>query len=119
LQKVALPYHLDALKQETGVLALAHSGAMDTRVARLVEERERVAATLASLPVTTWPSAANFILFRPEDRSGADVWQGLVDRSVLVRDFTTMTGVEGCLRVTIGSHDENDRFLDALREALT
>ena len=78
-----------------------------------------MAATLALLPVTTWPSVANFILFRPEGRSGADVWQGLVDRSVLVRDFTTMPGVEGCLRVTIGSHDENDRFLDALREALT
>jgi len=42
-----------------------------------------------------------------------------VDRSVLVRDFTTMAGIEGCLRVTIGTADENDRFLQALTQILT
>ena len=54
-----------------------------------------------------------------EARPGREVWQDLVNRSVLVRDFTTMEGVEGCLRVTIGTSDENDRFLNALREALS
>jgi histidinol-phosphate aminotransferase len=119
LEKVALPYHLDAFKQVAGELALAHGPAMDQRIAVLVSERERMATALEALPVTAWPSAANFILFRPEARSGREVWQDLVDRSVLVRDFTTMEGVEGCLRVTIGTGDENDRFLKALREALS
>jgi len=119
LEKVALPYHLDAFKQVAGELALAHGPAMDQRIAVLVSERERMATALEALPVTAWPSAANFILFRPEARPGREVWQDLVDRSVLVRDFTTMEGVEGCLRVTIGTGDENDRFLKALREALS
>jgi histidinol-phosphate aminotransferase len=92
---------------------------MDQRISILVAERERMSTALEALPVTTWPSAANFILFRPEARPGREVWQDLVDRSVLVRDFTTMEGVEGCLRVTIGTSDENDRFLNALREALS
>jgi len=118
LEKVALPYHLDAFKQVAGELALAHGPAMDQRISVLVSERERMATALEALPVTAWPSAANFILFRPEARPGREVWQDLVDRSVLVRDFTTMEGVEGCLRVTIGTGDENDRFLEALREAL-
>ena len=118
LEKVALPYHLDALKLEVGVLALEYVDAMEERVERLVAERHRVAAELARLPVTTWPSAANFILLRPDSRSGREVWQDLVDRSVLVRDFTTMPGLEGCLRVTMGRRVENDMFLDALREAL-
>ena len=118
LEKVALPYHLDALKLEVGVLALEYVDAMEERVERLVAERARVAAALAELPVAAWPSAANFILFRPDARPGREVWQDLVDRSVLVRDFTTMQGLEGCLRVTMGSRVENDRFLDALREAL-
>ncbi len=119
LEKVALPYHLDAFKQVAGELALAHGPAMDQRISILVAERERMSTALEALPVTTWPSAANFILFRPEARPGREVWQDLVDRSVLVRDFTTMEGVEGCLRVTIGTSDENDRFLNALREALS
>ncbi len=118
LEKVALPYHLDALKQIVGVLALQHGAAMDDRVADLIGERGRVAAALADLRVTVWPSEANFILFRPEARSGGDVWRSLVDRSVLVRDFTAMAGIEGCLRVTIGTADENDRFLEALDQIL-
>ena len=119
LEKVALPYHLDAFKQVAGELALAHGAAMDQRISVLVSERERMSTALEALPVTAWPSAANFILFRPEARPGREVWQDLVNRSVLVRDFTTMEGVEGCLRVTIGTSDENDRFLNALREALS
>jgi len=119
LEKVALPYHLDAFKQVAGKLALAYGSAMDQRISILVSERERMAAALKALPVTAWPSAANFILFRPETRPGREVWQDLIDRSVLVRDFTTMEGVEGCLRVTIGTGEENDRFLEALREALS
>jgi len=119
LEKVALPYHLDAFKQVAGELALAHGPAMDQRISVLVSERERMATALEALPITAWPSAANFILFRPEARPGREVWQDLVDRSVLVRDFTTMEGAEGCLRVTIGTGDENDRFLKALREALS
>ena len=119
LEKVALPYHLDAFKRVAGELALAHGSAMDQRISILVSERERMAAALKALSVTAWPSAANFILFRPETRPGREVWQDLIDRSVLVRDFTTMEGVEGCLRVTIGTGEENDRFLEALREALS
>ncbi len=118
LEKVALPYHLDALKLEIGVLALGYVDAMRERVERLVAERERMATALDGLEVTTWPSAANFILLRPDSRPGREVWQDLVERSVLVRDFTTMPGLEECLRVTIGSRVENDMFLDALREVL-
>ncbi len=118
LEKVVLPYHLDVFKQTVGVLALEYEVEMEDRVADLVAERDRVAGALAGLPVTVWPSEANFILFRPEARSGAAVWQALLNRSVLVRDFTTMAGIEGCLRVTIGTVVENNRFLEALDEAL-
>ena len=118
LEKVALPYHLDSLKQAVGILALEHGSTMDDRAAEIVGERDRVATALSDLGVTSWPSEANFILFRPEARSGREVWQSLVDQSVLVRNFTPMAGIEGCLRVTIGTADENDRFLEALTQIL-
>lgn len=118
LDKVVLPYHLDSFKQLAGVLALDHVDDMNARVARLVEERGRLVAQLSALDVDVWPSGANFVLFRPRAIPGRDVWQRLVDRSVLVRDCSSWPRLEGCLRVTIGTTDEDDTFLTALQEAL-
>jgi histidinol-phosphate aminotransferase len=103
---VALPYHLDAVTQAAG------------RVALLNEERGRLAAALADLPVESWPSDANFILFRPLARSARRVWDDLLGSSVLVRDCSTWPGLDECLRVTVGTPPENDRFLLALRSSL-
>ena len=119
LDEVVLPYHLDSVKQAAGRIALDFDDAMRTRVAGLVEERGRLVARLSELPVTVWPSAANFVLFRPDQRDGAAVWQALLDRSVLVRDCSSWPRLEGCLRVTIGTPAEDDAFLAALEEALT
>jgi histidinol-phosphate aminotransferase len=118
LANVALPYHLDALKQAAGVLALGFGTEMRTRVAAIVEERGRVAAALGELGVEQWPSQSNFILFRVGPGAGTAVWQGLLDRSVLIRDVSDWPGLKGCLRVTIGTPFENDRFLAALGEVL-
>lgn len=118
LEKVVLPYHLDAVKQLAGLLALDHLDEMRARVARLVEQRGRVTSALDDLDVEQWPSAANFILFRPRGRSGDDVWAELVERSVLVRNCSSWPGLQDCLRVTLGTPDENDEFLAALAEVL-
>ncbi len=118
LDEVVLPYHLDAVKQAAGVIALRYDEAMRTRVAALVEERGRLMARLADLDVDVFPSAANFVLFRLRGHDGAAVWQALVDRSVLVRDCSSWPRLDGCLRVTIGTPDEDDAFLAALEEVL-
>lgn len=119
LEKRALPYHLDAIKQAAGRLALDYRAEMEARVAMLTEERTRLAVGLGSLPVESWTSDANFILFRPLTKKGSEVWQALVDRSVLVRDCSSWARLEGCLRVTVGTREENDAFLAALGEVLT
>ena len=118
LEDVALPYHLDAVKQAAGRIALRFRGEMEARVAGIVEERGRLAGALADLPVESWPSDANFILFRPVARPATAVWEGLVERSVLVRDCSTWPGLDGCLRVTVGTPAENTAFLKALAEVL-
>ena len=117
-EKAALPYHVDAVKQAAGRLALRFTDEMEDRVALLVSERERIAAALARLPLETWPSDANFLLFRPTSRPGREGWQALVDRSVLVRDCSSWPRLAGCLRVTVGTPEENDAFLAALEEVL-
>ena len=118
LAKVALPYHLDALKQAVGLAALDYVDDMQARVGAIVAERTRLTDRLGELPVDVWPSGANFVLFRPRARDGAEVWQQLVDRSVLVRNCASWPRLAGCLRVTVGTPEEDDCFLDALEEIL-
>jgi histidinol-phosphate aminotransferase len=118
LDKVILPYHLDAAKQIAGRLALDFGAEMDERVRFVVAERERIDSHLRSLDLDVVPSGANFVLFRPRSMTGRAVWQGLLDRSVLIRDCSGWPRLADCLRVTIGTSDENDRFLTALTEVL-
>jgi len=118
LERVVLPYHLDAASQIAGRLALRFQAEMETRVAAVVAERERLLAGLARLPVELWPSAANFVLFRPLALGGAAVWKALVERSVLVRDCSSWARLAGCLRVTVGTPAEDDAFLSALTDVL-
>ena len=123
LDKVVLPYHLDAVKQIAGRLALRFSDDMNDRVGHLVAERQRIEAALRQLDVDVFPSGANFVLFRVHrdaDRAldGRSVWQGLVDRSVLIRDCSSWPRLDDCLRVTVGTPDENTAFLNALADVL-
>ncbi|MCB0995494.1 MAG: histidinol-phosphate transaminase [Acidimicrobiales bacterium] len=118
LDKVVLPYHLDVAKQVAGRLALRYVDEMDERVRMLVAERERIAAGLAELPVQQWPSGANFVLFRPTTLPGQAVWDGLLERSVLVRNCSSWPRLNDCLRVTVGTPEENSAFLAALAEIL-
>lgn len=114
LDKVVLPYHLDAMKQAAGIAALQFVDDMDVRVAGIVEERGKIEAELRDMGATVWPSGANFILFRPPGGQGDAVWEGLVEQSVLVRNTASWEHLDGCLRVTVGSPSDNERFLDAL-----
>ncbi|MGZ4739494.1 MAG: histidinol-phosphate transaminase [Ilumatobacteraceae bacterium] len=116
LDKVALPYHLDTAKQIAGRLALNYIDEMDSRVEMIISERERISARLRQLPLDVFPSGANFILFRPRTKPGRQVWQELLDRSILIRDCSGWPRLADCLRVTVGTGDENDAFLTAIAE---
>ena len=118
LDKVVLPYHLDVAKQIAGRLALRYVDEMDERVRRIVAERERISDAMRAMPISVTPSGANFVLFRPTTLPGRELWQRLLDRSVLVRDCSGWPRLSDCLRVTVGTPAENDAFLDALRSSL-
>ena len=118
LEKVVLPYHLDAAKQIAGRLALRFVDDMDARVAEIVSERTRLVAAMELLDLEVFPSGANFVLIRPRSMPGRELWQGLLDRDVLVRDCSSWPRLDHCLRVTIGTPAENDAFLAALTEVL-
>ena len=117
LEQVVLPYHLAVATQIAGRVALDLGDEMRERVGFLVDERERVERALGAIPaVTAYPSGANFVLFRVEGARA--VWDALVRHGVLVRDCSGWPRLADCLRVTIGTAEENDAFLDALGESI-
>jgi histidinol-phosphate aminotransferase len=119
LDKVVLPYHLDAAKQIAGRLALEYLDDMDARVRQVVAERERITGAMTALGLNVIPSGANFVLFSSSERSGRELWQQLLDHSVLVRDCSSWPRLANRLRVTVGTPEENQAFIDALTEILT
>ncbi|MEU9973208.1 histidinol-phosphate transaminase [Streptomyces sp. NPDC051014] len=111
VQLVRLPYHLSAVTQATALAALEHTDTLLGYVEQLKTERDRLVAEMRALGLEVTESDANFVQFgRFEDPHG--VWRRILDRGVLVRD----NGVPGFLRVSAGTPEENDAFLDAVRE---
>jgi histidinol-phosphate aminotransferase len=116
LERVRLPYHLSALAQTAAVVALHHRTEALGLLDAVRRERDRISAELAVMPgVVVYPSDTNFVLFVPPGDAHA-LWQGLLDRGVLIRDMTAV--VPGALRVTAGSEQETDLFLRATKEVL-
>lgn len=114
LQVVRLPYHLSAVTQAVARVALAHAVELLATVDAIRADRDELAAWLRGLGITVAESDANFLLFgRFPDRHV--VWQGLLDRGVLVRE----TGPLGWLRVSIGTPTETAAFRAAVQEVLT
>jgi histidinol-phosphate aminotransferase len=110
---VRLPYHLSSLTQAAARAALRHADATLGSVALLRSERERVVVALAAAGYDVVPSDANFVLFgRFPDAPRA--WRAFLDRGVLIRDV----GIPRRLRVTIGTPEENDAFLQVAGDVL-
>ncbi len=114
LAVVRLPYHLSAVTQAVARAALAHAAEPLATVALLRESRDALVAWLRGRGLAVADSDANFVLFGVfEDRRA--VWQGLVDRGVLIREV----GPPGWLRVTVGTPEEMTAFRAALDEVLS
>jgi histidinol-phosphate aminotransferase len=108
---VRLPYHLSATSQAVARVALAHADELLARVDDLRAERDATVAWLRAAGFRAADSDANFVLFGTFGDRHA-VWQGLVERGVLVRE----TGPDGWLRVSIGTPEEMAAFRAALKE---
>lgn len=123
LDKVRLPYNVGALTQATAAFVLNAQTMLDEQTARIRADRDSLLRALKTLPgVRVWPSQANFILFKIESggMNGArKVFEALLTAGILIKDLSGAGGaLAGCLRVTVGTPEENAAFLQALRGAL-
>jgi histidinol-phosphate aminotransferase len=118
IDKVRLPYNVNVLTQLVAEEVLRHRSLLDDQAAAIRTERARLRGELGRIrDVTPFPSDANFVLFRT--RAPDAIFDGLMRRRVLVKNVHgSHPLLDGCLRVTVGTAEENDRFLAALRESI-
>jgi histidinol-phosphate aminotransferase len=118
IDKVRPPYNISVLNCECALFALEHAGVFAQQARELREERARLQSALATMPgVKSWPSDANMILVRVPD--AAKAFEGLKAHGVLVKNVSKMHPLlANCLRLTVGTHDENTRMLQALQASL-
>jgi len=120
LEKIRLPYNIGSLNQATMTFIGKHINVLQDQAHILIEQREKLYTSLNQLnSVKVWPSKANFLLFKSQQRSAADVHQGLKQRNILIKNLDgSHPQLTGCLRVTVGTERENACFLQALQEIL-
>jgi len=119
IDKVRPPYNVSVLNAEAALFALEHNDEFARQAAVLRSERTRLVAALAALPgVTPYPSEANMVLTRVRD--AAALFEGLKQRKVLVKNVSRLHPLlANCLRLTVGTPDENDLMIDALQQSLS
>lgn len=119
VEKLRLPYNINVLTQRTAAFALDRYDVFRRQTEAIRRERETLAQTLAGVEgVRVWPSEANFLLIRCR-AGGEAVFQGLKRRKVLVKNLSgTAPLLDDCLRVTVGTPEENATFVAALRATL-
>jgi len=114
LEKIRPPYNIGSVNQAAAAFMLSrHRDLLDGAAREVVAERERVVAALASMPgLRVFPTRANFVLVRTA--RATETWQRLADGGVLVRNFDRPGPhpLAGCLRITIGTRDENQLLID-------
>jgi histidinol-phosphate aminotransferase len=117
VEKVRPPYNLSSLAQKAATVILReHRAELESHFAEVKRERARLTEALGKMAgIEVFPSGANFLLVRVAE--ARKLFEGLAERGVIVRCFDA-GALKGCLRVTVGTPDENDWLLDALAACL-
>ncbi|MFL6694363.1 MAG: histidinol-phosphate transaminase [Ramlibacter sp.] len=118
VDKVRPPYNVSVLNAEAALFALEHAEVFDAQAAELRDQRSKLLAALAAMPgVKAWRSDANMVLVRLPDATRA--FEGMKARGVLVKNVSRMHPLlANCLRLTVGTADENAKMLAALQASL-
>ena len=119
LDKVRLPYNLNALSQVAAAFYLDNKATFLKQTEEIISMREELLEALKEMEgVYPYPSEANFILFSC-DFDVDSVYNNLMEKDILIKNFNAPGITRNCMRVTVGNYEENEKFLAALKDILT
>ncbi|MEJ8756481.1 histidinol-phosphate transaminase [Pontibacter sp. H259] len=116
LDKIKPPYNINEATQELALKALDQDEQLKYMVEEIVQERQMLEAALPTLPIVekVYPSDANFILVKVKDANA--LYTYLLDKGIVTRNRSTLAGCERCLRISIGTTEENQQLYQAISE---
>jgi histidinol-phosphate aminotransferase len=114
--RVKYPYNVSAAVQGIVAERLSEAEKVAAQIAEIKSERARVMAALEASPAIekVFPSDANFVLVRTAGDARA-LYDELIARGIIVRDRSRIPGCEGCLRITVGTPEENDKLIHSIK----
>ena len=120
LNKIRLPYNINVLTQASATFALHHADVFDQQAAEIRMQRQKMQQSLESIRgLQVFPSRANFILFKAPAGRANGIFEDLKTAGILIKNLNPAGGVlADCLRVTVGTPDQNEQFLTALKNIL-
>jgi len=119
LKKAKLPFSVNRFSQVAAAILFKHSEIIQENTELIRRERKRLFEEMTNLQgIHVYPSRANFILFETIEKPVQDIFNGLKEQGILIRDVSHYQKLEKALRVTIGKPEENDQFLEALVKTL-
>ena len=116
LNKIKYPYNVNILTQQQAILALKNANQVKAWVKTLLTERKILIQELEQLPMVKhiYPTDANFVLIKVDDANA--VYQYLVNESIIVRNRNTVSLCLGCVRITVGTPEENSVLINKLKK---
>ena len=116
LNNIKYPYNINVLTQEAVLDHLATKGKIELQVKEILVERKKLVAELSNLGFVemVYPTEANFVLVRVNNPF--EIYKYLMNRGIIVRDRSKVTLCEGCLRITVGTGEDNRVLIEALKE---
>lgn len=120
-EKIRLPYNINILTQETARFAFKHYPVLEAQAEKICVQREFLFDELGKVKsIEVFPSKANFILFRLLNKKAAIVFEEIKQAGVLIKNMGVVSGLPTeCLRVTVGSSEQNQRFIEVLNGVLS
>jgi len=118
LDKIRLPYNINTLSQTAAMIALRHPIILNQQISQLISARERLYNALSQLDgVTAYSSETNFILFRTT-ADAVSIYEKLKEAGILIKNLSKPGPLKNCLRVTVGTPEENSEFISSLAKIL-
>lgn len=113
--RIKYPYSVNVITERLVLQELERSSVREEQIATLVDERKKLVARLEQMPLIrkVFASDANFVLVRVDEPR--EVYNRLIERGIIVRDRSKIEGCEGCLRLTVGTPEENAALVEALQ----
>jgi histidinol-phosphate aminotransferase len=120
IAKGKLPYNVNLMTLAAARTALDHAPMLAARAREVIEIRDRFVARLRDAPgLTVYPTAANFVLLRSQSLPAKELFRRLLDDyGILIRDVSTSAQLSECLRISIGTSEDMDAVIDALKQIL-